>query len=142
MKIEELNKHGIPNEILNVWRKSGIGGTLPIQDRAIGAGLLKGKSLLLVAPTSSGKSFAGEMAAVAHAMQGRKTLYLVPFKAIEHNFKLIPIYVLAELYVRFREGKLTPDQIGHFLLNAKGYLNLAALEKCFQDVAKKAEAAK
>jgi len=40
------------------------------------------KSLLLVAPTSSGKSFAGEMAAVTHAMQGRKSLYLVPFKAI------------------------------------------------------------
>src|SRR5579862_8752845 len=82
MKIEELNKHGVPDEILNAWREGGVTGTLPIQDRAIQAGLLKGKSLLLIAPTSSGKSFAGEMVAVTHAMQGRKTLYLVPFKAI------------------------------------------------------------
>src|SRR5437016_10848527 len=82
MKIEELNKHGVPNEILNIWLDSGVVVTLPIQDRAIAAGLLKGKSLLLIAPTSSGKSFAGEIAAVTHAMQGRKTLYLVPFKAI------------------------------------------------------------
>jgi replicative superfamily II helicase len=94
MKIEELNKHGVPDEILTVWRESGVTGTLPIQDRAIQAGLLKGKSLLLVAPTSSGKSFVGEMVAVTHAMQGRKTLYLVPFKAIaeERNEELVERY--------------------------------------------------
>lgn len=82
MKIEELVKHEVPAELVNVWRESGVAETMPIQDRAIKAGLLNGKSLLLVAPTSSGKSFAGEMAAVTHAMRGRKTLYLVPFKAI------------------------------------------------------------
>ncbi|HTX22334.1 MAG TPA: hypothetical protein VMD27_10840 [Candidatus Aquilonibacter sp.] len=60
-------------------------------------------------------------------------------QAIEHNFKLIPIFVLAELYVRFRERKLTPDKIRHFLLNARGYLNFATLEKFFQDAAKKIE---
>jgi superfamily II helicase len=75
MKIEELSKHGVPDEILNVWRESGVTGTLPIQDRAVQAGLFKGKSLLLVAPTSSGKNFVGEMVAVTHAMHGRKTLW-------------------------------------------------------------------
>jgi hypothetical protein len=61
---------------------------------------------------------------------------------VEHNFKLIPIYLLAELYVRFREGKLSPDQIRPFLLNARGYLNFAALEKFLFEAAKRAEAEK
>jgi len=63
-------------------------------------------------------------------------------QAVEHNFKLIPIFVLAELYVGFREGKLTPEQIRHFFLNARGYLNFTALEKFLQETAKKTETAK
>lgn len=99
MKIEELNKHGVPNEIVKVWHECGVTETLPIQDRAIQAGLLKGKSLLLIAPTSSGKSFTGEMIAVTHAMHGRKTLYLVPFKAIAEERT-------EEFIERYGHGKL------------------------------------
>jgi hypothetical protein len=60
-------------------------------------------------------------------------------QAVEHNFQLIPIYVLAELFVRYREGKLSPDQIRLFLLNARGYLDFARTEKFFHDSAKTVE---
>lgn len=40
------------------------------------------KNLLVIAPTSSGKTFIGEMAAVAQAIHLRKTIYLVPLRAL------------------------------------------------------------
>ncbi|MZP30703.1 hypothetical protein GTO91_13370 [Heliobacterium undosum] len=42
----------------------------------------------------------------------------------DNNFKLIPMYLLAELYVRSLERRLTPDVVAEFLLNAKGYLSV------------------
>lgn len=55
---------------------------LPVQEDAVNKGVLDGKSLLIVAPTSSGKTFVGELTAITYALQGKRTLYLVPFKAI------------------------------------------------------------
>ncbi|MGB2783201.1 MAG: DEAD/DEAH box helicase, partial [Atribacterota bacterium] len=39
-------------------------------------------NLLVIAPTSSGKTFIGEMAAIAQAVHLRKTIYLVPSRAL------------------------------------------------------------
>jgi ATP-dependent DNA helicase len=99
MNIDELTRAGVPKEIISVWKSRGVTETLPIQDAAIHQGLFSGESLLLVAPTSSGKTFVGEMAAVTHAMNGRKTLYLVPFKAIaeERTDELVERYGGGEL---------------------------------------------
>lgn len=38
--------------------------------------------MLIIAPTSSGKTFLGEIAATQHALHGSRAIYLVPFKAI------------------------------------------------------------
>ncbi len=40
------------------------------------------KNLLVIAPTSSGKTFIGEMAAIAQAVHLQKTIYLVPLRAL------------------------------------------------------------
>jgi len=45
-------------------------------------GVLDGTALLVSAPTSSGKTFIGEMAAIHAALSGRRVLYLVPTKAL------------------------------------------------------------
>lgn len=82
MKIDTLASKGITPEIIAKWKLSGYDHLLPVQEEAINKGVLETKSLLIAAPTSSGKTFVGEMAAVGHALQGRKTLYLVPFKAL------------------------------------------------------------
>ncbi|HAJ32755.1 MAG TPA: hypothetical protein DCK79_05220 [Candidatus Atribacteria bacterium] len=42
----------------------------------------KGKNLLVIAPTSSGKTFIGEMAAITQAIHLQKTIYLVPLRAL------------------------------------------------------------
>ncbi len=39
-------------------------------------------NLLVIAPPSSGKTFIGEMAAIAQAIHQKKTIYLVPFRSL------------------------------------------------------------
>jgi helicase len=82
MKIRELAKLGFTSEIIDSWEHAGYKILLPVQEEAINKGVLDRTSLLITAPTSSGKTFVGEMTAVSHALQGKRTLYLVPFKAI------------------------------------------------------------
>ncbi|PIN76378.1 hypothetical protein COV22_00465, partial [Candidatus Woesearchaeota archaeon CG10_big_fil_rev_8_21_14_0_10_47_5] len=64
----------------------------PCQAKAIEAGLLDGKSLLVCTPTASGKTLIGEIAALnAILKHGGKALYIVPLKALAnqkfHDFK-------------------------------------------------------
>ena len=42
----------------------------------------RGKDLLVVAPTSSGKTFIGEMAAITQAIHKKKAIYLVPLRSL------------------------------------------------------------
>lgn len=53
----------------------------PIQDKAIKANLLEKKSLLICAPTASGKTLVGTMA-ITNTLEKGKSLYLVPLKAL------------------------------------------------------------
>ena len=83
MKIKKLKNYGIPSQIVNIWEKDYPRDLLPLQEDAVrNYGILNGndknQNLLVIAPTSSGKTFIGEMAAIAQAIHLRKTIYLVP----------------------------------------------------------------
>lgn len=55
----------------------------PSQEKAIRAGLLEGKNLLVCTPTGSGKTLAAEIAALNSIYSKRsKALYIVPLKAL------------------------------------------------------------
>ncbi len=82
MLIRSLEAHGVPSLVLDRWEKAYGDELLPIQEKAIGAGVLAGESMLVTAPTSAGKTFVGEMAAIHSALSGRKVLYLVPTKSL------------------------------------------------------------
>jgi len=85
MRIDDLAKYGIPNEIIEIWKQQGTGYTelLPVQEEAIVQyGLFDGNSILLFSPTSSGKTFVGEVGAVNAALANKKVFYLVPQKAL------------------------------------------------------------
>ncbi len=103
MKIRDLTNYGFTLEIIESWEQTGYDALLPVQDESIAKGVLEGASLLITAPTSSGKTFIGEMTAVAYALQGKRTLYLVPFKAIAE-----------EKYLDFRE-KYSGARIGFII---------------------------
>lgn len=53
----------------------------PVQEKALQAGILNNKSLLISAPTASGKTLVATMAIAKTLGQG-KALYLVPLKAL------------------------------------------------------------
>jgi len=82
MNIQELEKYGISSQVIKIWEESGIKSLLPVQQQAIEKGILEGASLLVIAPTSSGKTFIGEIAAYKRAKEQTQVLYLVPLKAI------------------------------------------------------------
>ncbi len=56
----------------------------PIQEKAVTAGLLSHKSLLICAPTASGKTFVATMA-IANTLNQGKSVYLVPLKALANE---------------------------------------------------------
>jgi len=88
MKLKDLTKFGIPQLIIEAWIKRQGDYLLPLQEKVIRAGLFdeadnhKQRHLLISAPTSSGKSFCGEMAAIASLLRRRKAVMLLPLKSI------------------------------------------------------------
>ncbi len=92
MKMAELIRYDIPAEIIPLWQKEESNHLLPVQEMAIKRYKLFGnENLLIQAPTSSGKTFIGEMAALHTALRRKKVVYLVPLKALAeekfHDFK-------------------------------------------------------
>ena len=77
MKIKKLKYYGIPSYVVNIWEKHYSRYLLPVQEEAVrNYGILncgegsddRGKNLLIITPTSSGKTFLGEMAAIAQVI--------------------------------------------------------------------------
>ena len=83
LPIEQLAALGLSQRVVDAWSRHGIRHLLPLQEKALAEyGFLHGKSLLVFAPTSSGKTFVAEMAALKHLEQNRRVVYLVPTKAL------------------------------------------------------------
>src|SRR5690606_5053534 len=69
----EFSAHGVPPEIVEKWAADFPQGLNALQLRAVNEfGVLGGNSLLVVAPTSSGKTLIGEVAAIQAVTSGNK----------------------------------------------------------------------
>lgn len=80
---EELLAHGFPQNIVDQWKARFPAGLNTLQLRAINEfGVLTGQSLLTVAPTSSGKTMIGELAAIQAVLSGKKAAFLLPYRAL------------------------------------------------------------
>ena len=83
MKMTELIRYDFPPEVIQLWGELESQTLLPVQELAVKRyGLFDKGNLLVQAPTSSGKTFIGEMAAVHTALRRKKVVYLVPLKAL------------------------------------------------------------
>jgi helicase len=104
MKIKNLKNYGIPSYILNIWEEHYSPYLLPLQEEAVrnygilncgeneihphptlspqGRGNEDNQNLLVIAPTSSGKTFIGEMAAIAQVIHLQKIIFLAPLRAL------------------------------------------------------------
>ena len=59
---------------------------LPVQSKSVRAGLLEGKSQLVVSATATGKTLIGELAGAGNALSGRgRMLFLVPLVALANQ---------------------------------------------------------
>jgi len=83
MRVETLEAYDVPTDILAIWRETIGPELLPVQQRAVKEfGLFGDSNLIVFSPTSSGKTFIGEMAAVRAARNNAKVFYAVPQKAL------------------------------------------------------------
>ena len=96
MNLSELIKYGLPPKTIDLWRQRQGDRLLPVQSRAINRGLLGGAapgglsgSMIISAPTSSGKSFCAELAAIRTLTERRKAVLLCPMKSLaEEKYRL------------------------------------------------------
>src|SRR6476469_2022188 len=119
MKVETLEAYDVPADILDIWRSQVGGELLPVQERAVKEfGLFSEANLIVFSPTSSGKTFVGEMAAVKAARNNTKVIYLVPQKALaaEKYEELHRRYQPAgiKVVVSSRDRREHDDDIGRF----------------------------
>lgn len=82
-EISELLKFGFPSTIIQEWQQKFPQGLNSLQLKAVNNHkILAGESLLVISPTSSGKTFIGEMAAIRTTSAGGKAVFLLPYKAL------------------------------------------------------------
>jgi len=113
----EFSAHGFPAEIVERWSTDFPQGLNELQLKAINEfGVLSGSSLLVVAPTSSGKTMIGEVAAIQAVTAGKKAAFLLPYRALvnEKFEEFTERYAAAGLRIARCSGDAT-DGIGPVL---------------------------
>ena len=84
-EFSSLASHGFPDAVLGAWQARFPGLNALQRDAVNNYGILQGHSLLVVAPTSSGKTFIGEIAAIKAVLENRKAVFLVPYRALANE---------------------------------------------------------
>ena len=82
MHIDKI-KDKIPQKLYEAVVAAGVKELRPAQVKAIDAGLLEGKNILVCTPTASGKTLIAELAAVSSMLNRKgKAVYIAPLKAL------------------------------------------------------------
>ncbi|MBU7021966.1 MAG: DEAD/DEAH box helicase [Theionarchaea archaeon] len=74
----------IPERLKAIFKKE-VRTLLPIQQKAVEAGLLNNQNLLVVSATASGKTLIAELAGLKKVCEGKKLLFLVPLVALANQ---------------------------------------------------------
>jgi helicase len=100
LEIKDLQSW-LPPQAVSLYIEQGFKELYPPQAEAVERGLLEGKSMLLALSTASGKTLLAELAMLKAALQGKRSLYIVPLRALA-----------SEKYESFRRFKDLGVQIG------------------------------
>jgi replicative superfamily II helicase len=83
--VSSLASFGFPPDLIDIWRGS-IPSLNELQQDAINHfGLLNGEHLVVSAPTSSGKTMIGELAALQGYLKGDRSFMLLPLRALVND---------------------------------------------------------
>ena len=83
---QTLQPYGLPDQLVDAWTAAMPDGLNELQLRAINDfGVLNEKSVLVVAPTGSGKTLIGEIAAIQRASTGGRAVMLLPLRALVND---------------------------------------------------------
>ena len=82
MEVQSIAANGFDDFIKATLATWGIRELTAIQKNAVKAGVVQGQSLIVSAPTSSGKTLVGELGALAGLRRGKRIIYLVSHKAL------------------------------------------------------------
>ena len=108
MKIEKLD---IPKPAIDFLKSEGFTQLYPPQAEAVKAGLLKGKSVLVSAPTASGKTLIATLSMLSYLSKNKgKVIYLSPLRALASE-KFLEFKKLEKLSIgnRIKVGISTGD---------------------------------
>src|SRR5581483_9527391 len=130
---QSLASYSIPAHVLTTWSQT-MPTINPLQIQAVNDyGVLTGKSVLVVAPTGSGKTMVGELAALRAVRAGSRAVLLLPLKALVNDKYdyLIHTYGNEAIIVRAtgdygdQVGAITSGQYDLALLTYEKFMNLA-----------------
>jgi replicative superfamily II helicase len=123
----DLLSLGFPAPVIDEWATRYPQGLNRLQLEAVNRyGIAGGKSLLVVAPTSSGKTFIGELGAAKAISESRKAAFLLPYKALV-NEKFEQFSELYGVKLGMRVIRCSGDYSDEVSAFVKGKYDLALL---------------
>jgi helicase len=126
MLVSELKPYGFPDILIESWERHIGPELLPLQEEAVrDCDLLGQGNLIISAPTSSGKTFCGEIAMARALTSGQKAVCLVPLKALAEERYLDFEQKYARLGLRVIIS--TSDRREHDLAFQRGKFDLAVV---------------
>jgi helicase len=126
--LSSLTAFGFPGDLISAWSQA-IPSLNALQVEAINEyGLLDGEHLVVSAPTSSGKTMIGELAALRHVLGRKRAVFLLPLKALVADKRRHFETVYGPFGVRIIEATGETDDITP-LLRGRYDIALLAYEK-------------
>lgn len=82
MRVQDATGPGVTPALIETLVSWGIADLTDVQGKALSAGVANGQSMVVSAPTSSGKTLIGEIAVFMALIERRRAVYLVSHKAL------------------------------------------------------------
>ena len=89
---ENRKKLSLPDSAIDFLKSEGFEKLYPPQEDSVKSGLLDGKSILVSAPTASGKTLIAMLAMLSYLSKNKgKVIYLSPLRALKNVRKVFRI---------------------------------------------------